>query len=159
MLTFVVDADACIKLAKANVLELLASQVLCIVTKTVYGEIIRGKEKMYDDAFSIESFVQKKMLHVQETKHQNIEGLGQGECSILEYIKKHKSDVVISDDGKFLSFLERENIPFMTVTDTIVFMVFKKYVSKDRAIGSLQTIQTFVSRESYNAAIEMLGGK
>ncbi len=159
MVKFVLDADAAIKLSKAGVLEALTSFVKCFITKQVYQEVLKGKDKMYEDAFDIEGFVGKGKIAVLEVKADNIEGLGVGECSSLALFQKLKGDAIISDDRKFLSFLESRKIPFIISTDTIALLSIKKFITKTKALHALENIRQSVREESYNSAKIIIGGK
>ncbi|MBI3033987.1 hypothetical protein HYY72_02410 [Candidatus Woesearchaeota archaeon] len=159
MVKFVLDADAAIKLAKAGVLETLTSFSKCSITKQVYQEILKGKDKMYEDAFEIERLVGKGKIFVSEVKAQEVEGLGIGECSSLEIFQKIKVDAIISDDRKFLSVLEAKKIPFIIPTDIIAMLSLKKCISKNDALGALDRMRLSVSEDSYNSAKRIIGGK
>ena len=140
-------------------LETLASFAKCSITKQVYHEILKGKEKLYEDAFDIERIVGKGRLAISEAKVEEVEGLGIGECSVLSMFQKTKGDAIISDDRKFLSILESRNIPFVIQTDIIVMLAIKKCVSKSEAMKALDRIRQLVREESYDAAKRSIGGR
>lgn len=159
MIKFVLDADAAIKLSKAQVLDALASFAKCVVTKQVYQEILKGKEKLYEDAFDIERLVDKGKITVQDIKAGQIEGLGIGECSALALFQKLKGNAIISDDRKFLFVLETQGVPFVIPTDVISMLFTKKRISKNNAIDALDKIRKLVREENYDAAKLKIGGK
>ncbi len=160
MSVFVLDADGAIKLAKARALETLASAATCFLPLAVYEEISKGKEKMYEDAFDIESLVSSKKIKLIKINIERInEGLGAGECSALAAYTEVNADAIISDDRKFLAFLERQNIPFITPTDAIVFLVIKKRITKQKGILALEQIRHLVREENYLAAKKEIGGE
>lgn len=152
MAKFVVDADAAIKLAKANVMEKAAEHTKLVISQQVYMEILRGKENLYEDAFCIESLVKDKKIAVRTTSENKLEGLGAGECSALTLFKEIKADAIISDDRKFLSLLEHELVPYIIVTDFIVFLVIKKAVAKEEGLSALDKIRFLIREENYQAA-------
>lgn len=159
MIKFVLDADAAIKLSKAQVLDALASFAKCVVTKQIYQEILKGKDKMYEDAFDIETLVNKGKITVQDIKAGQIEGLGIGECSALAIFQKLKGDAIVSDDRKFLSVLEAQRVPFVIPTDVIPMLFTKKRISKNEAMNALDRIRKLVREENYNVAKIKIGGK
>ncbi len=159
MVKFVLDADASIKLSKAGVLGALTSFAKCSITTQVYQEVLKGKDKMYEDAFDIEGLVGKGKIAVSEVKAENIEGLGVGECSSLAMFQKLKGNAIISDDRKFLSVLESKRIPFVISTDVIAMLSIKKFISKNEALDALDKIRQSVREESYNSAKRIIGGK
>lgn len=159
MSKFVLDADAAIKLYKAGVLEALASFAKCSITRQVYQEILKGKDKMYEDAFDIERLVDKGKIAVCETKAEEIEGLGVGECSSLAIFQKLKGDAIVSDDRKFLSVLEERRVPFIIPTDIIAMLAIKQKISKNEAVSALDEIKRLVREENYTSAKRNIGGK
>ena len=158
MAKFVLDADAAIKLTKASLIEKAAGQTKLFMSQQVYQEILKGKEKLYEDAFYIESLVNNKKITVHRTNADQFEGLGTGECSALKLFKEIKGDAIISDDRKFLSLLEKESIPFIIVTDFIVFLVIKKAISKEEGLSALNKIHFLVREENYQAAKREIEG-
>lgn len=158
MIKFVLDADAAIKLTKANVMEKAATHTKLFISEQVYQEILKGKEKLYEDAFYIESLANNKEVAVHKTNTDQSEGLGVGECSALTLFKEIKADAIISDDRKFLSLLERELIPFVVVTDFIAFLVIKKAATKEEGLSALNKIRFLVREENYQAAKTKIEG-
>ena len=160
MVKFVLDADALIKLAKAGLLTKFAEHNKCFVPEQVYKEVLRGKEKMYEDAFITEDAVNKKLIKVLPTKTEQImEGLGKGECAALILFKEVNADAIVSDDKKFLSVLEQKETPFITTTDAIAFIKIKGHITKEEAIMALTAIRMLVTEENYQQAKETIGGK
>lgn len=155
----VLDADSAIKLAKAEVLPLLPAWAQCFMSKQAYDEVLKGKEKMYEDAFIIEALQQQGQIKIEEVKTEAKVGLGIGEWSSLILFRKINADVIISDDRKFLSLLETELTPFMTSTDSIVMLALLDYCTKSEARRALEKIRLLVREENYCNAKEKLGGK
>ena len=159
MKKFVLDADSVIKLAKADVLGAVADHAICLMSKQVYDEIIKGKEKMYEDAFFTEKLVDSGKLKVLTiTPEKTEKNLGLGERSTLAAFKKHKTDAIISDDTKFLSVLEKENKPFMISTDVITWLVERKLINKTEGLKALDNIRKLVKENAYKQAKKMIEG-
>ena len=158
MLKFVFDADAAIKLAKAGVLEKITMFAKCIMPKQVNEEVLKGKEKMYEDAFIVEELVHKNKINVTTTNHEQINGLGAGECSALALFGVFKADAIISDDRKFLSLLEMREIPFITPIDAVTLLALKHCITKQEAINALTRLRKLVRKENYQEAIKTIGG-
>lgn len=159
MIKFVLDSDAAIKLAKAGVLEKLAVFAKCFMPKQAYQEVLRGKEKMYEDAFEIERIVENRKIKIINVKAQIMEGFGAGECAALSLFNKLGEDIVISDDRKFLSVLEKQGVPFIIPTDIIVMLAVKKQISSKEASEALDNMRSLVREENYKKAKEAIGGK
>lgn len=158
MAKFVLDADAAIKLQKAGALGTLASFVKCVIAMKTYEEILRGKEKMHDDAFAIEQLVEKGKVAIVKIKSYEKDGFGLGEGASLELFKKIKADGIISDDRKFISLLESQGIPFIIPTDVIAMLFIKKQMSKAEAGQALDKIRPLVRESNYSAAKRTIGG-
>ena len=159
MVKFVLDADASIKLAKAGVLEHLTLFAKCFVSKQVYDEVLKGRDRMYEDAFEIERLSKKGNITLSTVEYEKIEGLGAGECSTLVLFKKSKAHSILSDDRKFLSVLLELKIPFIIPTDIIAMLFIKRRISRIEAIGALDRIRQSVREESYISAIKTMRGK
>lgn len=86
----------------------------------VYDEVLKGKEKMYEDAFKTESLADMSKISVADgDETEEAAWLDSGESSALAVFKQEKADVIISDDRKFIAKLLRDKIPFMTPSDMI----------------------------------------
>lgn len=53
-------------------------------------------------------------MSIENVNFEGIDGLGKGEASSLAIYKKKKRSAIITDDRKFLSVLEEQNIPFIS---------------------------------------------
>jgi len=159
MRIFVLDADAAIKLAKAAMLDHLVSFASCAMAKQAYDEAMRGKEKMYEDAFAIEKLAENGRIRLSAVEVEREEGLGLGECATLALFRKMKADAIISDDRRFLSLLEGQEIPFMTSGDSIVLLARKRKISIVAADEALEAIRYLIREEQYQFAKRMIGGK
>ncbi|MBI4146723.1 hypothetical protein HY489_05295 [Candidatus Woesearchaeota archaeon] len=158
MLNFVFDADGLIKLARSGVLSAIIAFAKCAIPEQVYQEVMKGKEKMYEDAFVIERLIEEKSIKVVKIASSDAGGLGQGERSVLALAKKSRFDAVISDDQKFLKVLESEGISYVIPTDMIAVMAMKRRLTKAQAHEALDAIRPFVRESNYLAAKEMIGG-
>ena len=160
MVKFVFDADGVIKLAKSGVLDSVSVFAACHLSTQVYEEVLKGKENMYEDAFIVEGLVAKgKIKVVTIRKAEVMAGLGGGEQSALLLYEKLGADAVISDDRKFLSFLEEKEVPFIIPTDLIVLLSAKGRISKAKAREALDSLRPFVREENYRLAKEAIGGE
>ncbi|MFA4887125.1 MAG: hypothetical protein WC595_02850 [Candidatus Nanoarchaeia archaeon] len=160
MVKFVLDSDGVIKLTKAELIRVLAKKYDCVITQQVYEELMEGKKKMYEDAFVVEELVEEKEVKVKSVKlNSEMDELGKGEHSILEMWKNENADAVISDDRKFLSILEKGEIPFLRPVEVIVMLTLKKEITKEEGMESLEAIRKFVREESYKEAKKMIGGE
>lgn len=159
MFKFVLDADGAIKLAKADSLESLCLFADCYLPTQAFTEILKGKEKMFEDAFIIERLVKENKIKVLHALGVQKRFLGGGETMALALFRKLGADAIISDDRRFLSLCEQEKVPFLIPTDAIVFLAVKKAFSKTDAINCLSKIRHLVREENYISAIKSIGGE
>ena len=161
MYKVVFDGDGLIKLAKSGLLDRATKSLKCIISKEVYREVVeKGKEKLYEDAYTVERFVHSgeiKVIEIRKIKSES--SLGAGELSTLEVYKNKKADIIVSDDRRFLRLLEEENIPFIIPTDMIVILTKISKITKEEAINSLNKIRNLVKEDAYLAALQNLGGE
>ncbi len=127
--------------------------------RTVYEEVMKGKEKMHEDAFVTESLVgESKIKVINKTEEKVTEGLDIGESAALAGFKKEKADALLTDDQKFINRLLREGSLFMTPPTTIVWLAGNGKVTKDEALKSLEKIRVAIREELYESAKSLLGG-
>ena len=158
MSIFVLDADGLIKLTKAGVIEELAKYRKCVITEEVFSESVKkGKERFYEDAFVIEKLINRKLLALEKIKFAEIGNLGKGEASTLALYKKKKGDAIITDDRKFLSVLEEQNIPFMVPIDVITVLLKKRKITRKMASEALEKIKFLTREELYIKAKSEIG--
>ena len=158
MYKLVLDADGTIKLAKAGVLETLADNTACTLTQEVYKEIMRGKEKMYSDAFLTEKLVSKGKLTLAKISQDENEDTGAGEKSALVAFKKSDADALVTDDARFISLLKREGVRFVIPTDVIVWLVNSGKLSKTEGISALDKMKETVRKDAYEEAVSLIRG-
>lgn len=160
MFNFVFDSDGLIKLQKAEVLKMLATNHECLVPKKVYEESVeRGKAELYEDAFRLEETIEKYMHITGEKKSEKKklpaeENLGPGELSAYRVYLQENSDALISDDRAFLKFLETQGVPFITPPNVIVEMRKQEQISRGEAAEALDRIKEVIRNEVYKEAIE-----
>lgn len=160
MYKFVMDADGLIKLAKSSLIQQIANHITCLISDDVYREVvIKGEERLYEDAFAIGELVRKGKITKIKTRKSESHGLSSGEMSALELYKERKADGIISDDRKFLSLLESEGIPFLIPTHLIVMMVGLAKIRKEDAMRALEKIKPFIREDAYQEALQHIGGE
>lgn len=154
---YLLDSDALIKLTKSSLINTLTKNLKCIITKEVYSEaVIRGKERYYKDAFVIEEIVKNKQLDI---KNLRISKEITGEISVLALAKKNKRHIIVTDDRKFISILEREVIKFLVPTDMIILLYQLKKIDKINASKALEKIKGIITRYDYEYSKGSLVGK
>jgi len=61
---------------------------------------------------------------------------------------------ISSDDGKFLNLLENLNIPYLTPTAIIVYLLKRGVVKKEEAKRYIENLRDMVSDEEYHLAMD-----
>lgn len=160
MTKIIFDSDGLIKLVKAGCFRKLPDYFTCLISNEVYEEtVLKGMERLYEDAFQIEELVKKKMLKVENVKINNkaqsiLENskVGKGEISTLHLFFNTKAKAIISDDRIFLKILHQNNIPFIIPIDLIIRLYELKIISKQEAIDGLIEIKPYVNKNCYDNA-------
>lgn len=160
MTKIVFDSDGLIKLIKGGCYQELFEHFTCSISKEVYEEtVIKGMERLYEDAFQIEELVKNKKLKVEKAKNNKhaqfilkYSDVGKGEASTLHLFFDTNAKAIISDDRVFLNLLQQNNVPFITPTDLIVRLYELKIISKEEAMEALTKIEPYVNKNSYNNA-------
>lgn len=147
-MTIICDATAFILLAKATVLEILASRNNVITTQIVYEEVVIGKEKGRFDSLLVERLVNEMKIKLQEPdksskeKIQKLFNLKLGELDIIS-LAQNTSHTVLSDDKKCLNVAKALGISFITSLDVIIALYKKKAIRKEKAIESIDTLDEY----------------
>lgn len=153
------DTDAIIKLAKAGVLEVLTEHTKCAVPMQVNQELLKGKERLYEDAAVVEELARQRKLRILSRTGEKRLDLGMGESALLQLWEDQGADAIISDDRKFLSVPEERGVPFIIPTDVIALLFLKGWMTKDEAIIALERIRPWTREMNYDKARTMIGGK
>lgn len=159
MKNIVFDADSLIKLAYAGIF--VYADIPCMITRQVYTEaVIEGKKKQYPDAMIIEQLVESKRIIVKDVIIKtDTPWLGVGEASTLALFRHMNLSAIVSDDKKFLAYLDEITVPFMTSTDYLLLVFWSGFLNKKQAREILDNMRYLVNDENYNGALDALGGR
>jgi predicted nucleic acid-binding protein len=153
----VMDSDALIKLTKAGAKETILNNIEVCIPPFVMKETTEGKEK-YPDALKIEENISKGLLKVgkpcKNTFIEKLEIKG-GEAQVLMLYDGFEGfSAISSDDGKFLNLLENLNVPYLTPTSIIVYLLKRGAVKKEEAKKHIENLRDMVSDEEYHLAMD-----
>ncbi len=165
MVILVLDSDGLIKLTKSGILENFLKKFDCNISNEVYEEaVIKGKERLYEDAYEIDGFVSKELLKVKKYRKikkaseilENKIMLGEGEKSTLHLFFNLNAGAIITDDQSFLGILEKNRIPFITPSDVITRLNKLKILNKEESLNALENIKPYIKESNYLSAKKRL---
>jgi len=167
MRIFVLDSDGLIKLVKSSIVEHVLRRFSCFISSEVYEEVVtKGEVRLYEDSFTVEALVKKKMLKVRRAEEserakavlRGKEELGLGEKTTLHLFFSLKADATISDDKAFLKVLKENNIPFIILSEVIARFAEIKAISREEGLRSLNMLKPYINKENYLAAKRVIEG-
>lgn len=151
------DSDALIKVAKGSLKELVSSEFDVVLSPEVQVECVNhGKAGRYPDAILIEENIKEGLLIFKNTKKSTPAEaiikdlkLSGGEADTLRLYESGAADIVVSDDSRFLRFLEGLGIPFATPSSLLVALVRIGKVGREDGMAHLEKLSAFISDEEY----------
>jgi hypothetical protein len=157
----VMDADSLIKLTKAKAKEVILMNIEAYVPPKVVEETVEiPKEEGYPDAFLIDENLRAGLLVVRQIEENKEVGemiarlkMGGGEADAFRLYKSGGFDAVSSDDAKFLKILDAFDMPYLTPSALIVYLLKKKVLSKRDAERYINNLKVMISAEEYYLAI------
>ncbi len=150
----VMDSDSLIKLTKAGAKEVVLNNIEVSIPPSVVNETTGSKEK-FPDALRIHENIDKGLLKVKNPQNSSFVksmGIKGGEAQVL--MLHDSSSAISSDDAKFLNLLENLNIPYLTPSSIIVFLLKKGAIRKNESIKLLGNLKELVSDEEYHLAMD-----
>ena len=160
----VADADVLIKLTKAGLKDVIVQNLKIFTPPKVIDEAIHtGKAEGYPDAFILDENLKKGRLKIIDVVENdsileliqkcNIKG---GEADVVISYKAGEFDAVASDDARFLKFVEALDIPYQTPSSLLVYLFWKRKITKQEAIAGMERLKDYVSFEEYYLALQAI---
>ena len=157
----IMDADSLIKLTKAKAKEVILKNIEAYIPPKVVEEAIKiPKEEGYPDAFLIEENLKKGLLEVGkiEEKEEADEMIDRlrirgGEADVFRLYKPGEFNAISSDDGKFLEILDALDIPYLTPSALIIYLLKEKVLSKEETKRYINNLKEMISSEEYYLAM------
>ena len=149
------DSDCLVKLAQSGAKEAVIVAMEVHIPFLVKKETVdEGRRRGYQDALIIEENINKKALHM--AKHRSGKppaiSSAKGETDVVSLYMEGDYDAVASDDQRFLKRLEAAGIPYLTPASCVVYVHKSKKIDKAGALGMLEPLKPFISREEYAVA-------
>ena len=136
----VMDACTVILLAKASVLESAAKSFDLIMPRSVYEEVMAGKEKKFPDAFLTERLTKEKLMLIMEIENKTVReiikydfGMGYGEADTITLQLQEGFDAVATDNKKGREAARIYNAPLIGSPEIIISLFKMKKISEEKA--------------------------
>ena len=142
----IMDACTAILLAKSSVIEILTDTKEIKMTKQVYEEIIKGKEKMFEVSFLIESLKKKKKIHLINDNKEITEKLmkdfnmGEGEASTISAGIENKS-IIATDNLQGRKASRVNNLQLVGSPELIISLFKRKKITLEKTRVSLKKLK------------------
>jgi hypothetical protein len=143
----VVDSDVLIKLTKTGSKEVVVSLLEIVIPTRVYEETVL-ESKGCIDASKIQENINGGNIKVKGLSAHN-----KGEIEALKLYRSGGVELIVSDDRKFLNYLERNDIPYLTSSSLIVYLLHKNKISKEDTIKYIDGLKMYISNGQYMAAM------
>jgi predicted nucleic acid-binding protein len=143
----VVDSDVLIKLTKTGSKEVIVSLLKIFIPTRVYEETVT-ESKGYIDANKIRENIKEGKIQVA-----GLPVCDKGEIEALKLYKSGGFELIVSDDKKFLNYLERNDIPYLTSSSLIVYLLYKNKISKEDTIKYIDNLKMYISKGQYLTAM------
>jgi hypothetical protein len=143
----VMDSDVLIKLTKAGSKEFIVKLLDVSIPKRVHEETVI-ESKGYPDARKIQENIESGKIRVAGPSKHNT-----GELEALSLYSSGGYESIVSDDRKFLNHLERNNIPYLTSSSLVVYLLYAKKISKEDTIKYIDSLKMYISRDQYLTAM------
>ena len=141
------DSDVLIKLTKIGLKEIIASMLEIYIPKRVYEETV-VESKGYPDAEKIQENIDAGNIHVFGSFRQE-----KGEVESFRLYRLGGFELIASDDRKFLNYLEKYNIPYLTSSSLIVYLFHKNRLTGKDTIKYIDSLKAHISNDQYLTAI------
>ena len=162
---FLFDADAIIKLQRAEILQHVAQILDCIIPEAVYHEVVtRGRVFNHSDAEAIDRIIQASVvvqppMGVATPDIAETIGVNAGEKELLGLFYSSPAEVetiILIDDRRFLALLHYLEIPALIPADFIVLMARQGFLLKREARNALEHIRPLIRETAYQQALKDL---
>lgn len=158
------DADALIKLTRASLKEAVVENLDVVLPPEVERETVHeGKAGDHPDALVIERNIQEGNLEVRAPPQTGalampLEELGVqgGEVEVLQLHASTGSELIVSDDARFLRTVEGLGLRFTTPAALVVILERLGVLDRKQALDKLDALAPHISEAEHVGAREVL---
>lgn len=144
------DSCSVILLAKATILESMCKKYELIMAKTVYEEILKGKDKKFMDALLTEKLVKEKKIIVKTAINAKLVNklirdfnLGKGEAETLALVIGEECDAIVTDNKQGRKSALMHGLNLIGSIDVITALYNLKLIDKNKAKDGLMKLKEF----------------
>ena len=141
------DACSAILLSKATLIENFSKQHRIIITNQAYDEIIKGKEKKFDDALLIEKLFNEGVIKKSEVKNKELLkkikydfGFGDGESSTIVYSIENKIDI-LTDNKQARKASKIYGLKLLGSPEVVISLFKTNTIAKEKALSALESLR------------------
>lgn len=158
----IMDADSLIKLTKAKAKEVVLENIKVYIPPKIFEETVKmPKEEGYPDAFLIEENLKNGLLEVGKIEeNEEVEemikrlGIKGGEADVFRLYRSGGFNVISSDDSKFLEILDALDVPYITPSSLIIYLLKRGILLREDAKTYINNLKEIISDEEYYLAIK-----
>lgn len=145
-----IDSCSIILLAKATILESMCKKYDLAVAKTVYEEVLKGKDKKFMDALLTEKLVKEKKINVKTAINAKLVNklardfnLGKGEAETLALVIGGECDAIVTDNKQGRKSALMHGLKLVGSIDVISALYRLKLIDKNKAQDGLMKLREF----------------
>ena len=145
-----IDSCSTILLAKATALEPMCKKYDLAVAKTVYEEVLKGKDKKFMDALLTEKLVKEKKINVKTAINAKLVNklvrdfnLGKGEAETLALVISGECDAIVTDNKQGRKSALMHGLKLIGSIDVISALYSLKLIDKNKAQDGLMKLREF----------------
>mgnify|MGYP001570717943 CR=1 FL=1 len=145
-----IDSCSIILLSKATVLEAVCKEYDLIMAKTVYEEVLKGKDKKFMDALLTEKMVKEKKIIIKKVANARLVNklirdfnLGNGEAEALALAISGECECIITDNKQGRKSALIHGLKLIGSIDVISALCKLKLIDKSKAQNGLMKLKEF----------------
>lgn len=154
-MNIVIDACSVILLSKAGVIGIFSKWHNIAITNQAYDEVMKGKEKKFEDAFAVEKLCNEKTIKKADLKNDRLSniiqkdfGFGEGESTSVAYAIKSKF-AILTDNKQARKAARIYGLKLIGSPEVVVGLFKANKISGDKTLSSLEALSKTGWFESY----------
>lgn len=144
----VIDSCSIILLAKAEILQLLAENRNLIISKSVYAEVVEGRNIKLLEALLLERLVNEKIVTIEDNVNKNLVeklrndfNLGDGEAESIELAMEKQDKLIITDNKQGRKAAKVYNLNVSGSLGCVMALFKLNKIDKEKARNTLKKLK------------------